>query len=148
MKYLTLVLLLIFSATKLFSQQVSEETITGAWKVVDSKINLQMVPGLKENMDDTRKQTMEQMRISFIGTVFTFKSNKEFSISFSDKFPEFSKELEFLNHRHWKIEAGDVIAIGSKEDNYSLMKISTGSKDGKNYFILKDSPFVLEVAKE
>ena len=147
MKTIIINFLLVLVTSSLFSQQMPEETITGSWKVVDSKINLQLVPDLKAGKDSVQQKKMEQMRMSFIGTVFHFNAGNDFTIEFSGKYPEFTKELEFLNHRKWKIVSEQVVAIGTNEDNYSLMKIVTGSNQGKNYFILNESPFVLEVIK-
>jgi hypothetical protein len=148
MKTLILNILLILSTSQLFSQQSTEDAIAGSWKVVDSKINLKLAPDLNEKMDSSQQKQMEQMRLSFIGTIFSFKADSEFTIEFTGKYPEFTKGLEFLNHKKWKVISGTIVAIGSKEDNYSLMKIVTGSNQGKNYFILNESPFVLEVVKQ
>lgn len=148
MKPFALFLLLLLPTTQIFSQQLSDSTVAGSWKVVNAKINLKLAPEVTDSMSDKKKLMMEQMRIAFIGAVFNFKSDKEFIITFSGKYPEFTKELEFLNHKEWTINKGDAIAIGTKEDNYSLMKIFAGSKEGKNYFILDETPFVLEVIKE
>jgi len=146
MKTFVINLLLIFSTTQLFSQQLTNEVIQGSWKVLDSKINIQFAGQIK-NMDASQQIRMEQMRTAFIGAVFNFNVNNEFIIDFPDKNSEFAKELEFINHKKWKIINEAVIAIGTEEDNFSLMKITTGSKQDKNYFILEESPLVLEVIK-
>lgn len=134
------------SATHLFSQQLSEEVIAGSWKVEDSKLNIEFAGQIK-NLDAVQQRSMEQMRMAFIGAVFTFNANHEFVIDFPDKNSEFTKELQFINHKKWKIIDGAAIAVGEKEDNFSLMKITTGTKLDKNYFIIDETPLVLEVIK-
>ena len=58
------------------------------------------------------------------------------------------KELQFLNNNLWIIDKEKNIKIGSKKDNYSLMIIKTKNINGKLFFILSETPVLLEVVKQ
>ncbi len=142
----TLLLSLTFSLgiLPLSAQQLTKDIFLGSWEVVDS----QLIPEMSKELDDEGKKMMDQMREGFIGTVFNFKENNEFTVQFPKDVPEFMKELEFINNTKWKIEDGRKIAIGSEEDRYSLMGIFVGVKESKKFFVLDDSPFILQVSKK
>ncbi len=141
MKSLIFSLLIMLGISQLFGQQLTKNTFLGSWKVVDSQI----IPEMKIGLDANGKKMMEQMRTGFIGTIFNFKSSGEFNIKFSNTIPEFLKELEFVNNTKWQIQDGQMIAIGTIEDEYSLMGIIVVLKQNKKFFILDESPFILEV---
>ena len=134
-------LLFLLGTSQLFGQQLTEDDFLGIWKVVDS----QLIPEMNAGLDENGKKMIEQMRAGFIGTVFNFKSNSEFKIQFTETIPEFMKELEFVNNTKWQIEDGRMIAVGTEEDGYSLMGIIVRTKQDKKFFILDESPFILEV---
>jgi|GEM_PF-3423268 hypothetical protein len=144
MKSLTISVFLLVSTTQLFSQQLTKEAFLGSWKVVDS----QLISEIPLGLDTEGEKKMEQLRTGFIGTIFNFKANNEFTIKFSDNIPEFMQELEFINNKKWKIEEGRMIAIGTEEDAYSLMGIIVETKQGKTLFILDETPFILEVTEQ
>ena len=144
MKSLTTFIFLIVFTTQLFSQDLTKETITGTWKVVDSQI----MPETQMGLDANGKKKMEQMRIGFIGTSLKFEASKKFTIKYADNIPNFMKELEFLNNKNWRIEKGLRIAIGTEKDGYSLMGIIVKNKQGKKYFILDETPLILEVIQQ
>jgi hypothetical protein len=56
-------------------------------------------------------------------------------------------ELDFSNNSKWKIEKGEKIDIGSEKDNYSLMSFKVINSEGKKYFNLYETPFILEVVR-
>lgn len=140
--FTTFTFLIIF--LQLFSQELTKEAILGTWKVVDSQI----MPEMEIELDADGKKKMEQMRKGFIGTVFTFEVNNKFTIKYTDSIPKFMKELEFLNNKQWKIENGQRIAIGTEKDGYTLMGIIVRTNQGKKYFVLDESPFILEVIQQ
>jgi hypothetical protein len=144
MKSFTTFVFLIVLTTQLVSQEVTKEGLLGNWKVVDS----QLMPEMEMGLDAKGKKKMEQMRIGFIGTVLYFEVNNKFRIKYPDNIPKFIKELEFLNNKQWMIKKGQRIAIGTAQDGYSLMGIIVSEKHGKKYFILDESPFILEVTKQ
>ena len=143
-KSLTTFIFLFVFTTQLFSQELTKEGLLGKWKVVDA----QLMPEMEMGIDAEGKKKMDQMRTGFIGTVFYFEVNNKFRIKFPDDIPKFMKELEFLNNKQWIIKKGQKIAIGTAQDGYSLMGIIVNDKEGKKYFILDETPFVLEVTKQ
>lgn len=140
--FTTFIFLIVFTA-QLFSQDLTKETIIGTWKVMGSQIMPEMLLGLDAN----GKKKMEQMRIGFIGTILNFEGSKKFTIKYADNIPNFMKELEFLNNKNWKIE-GQRIGIGTEKDRYSLMGIVVKNEQGKKYFILDETPLILEVIQQ
>ena len=141
--FATFIFIIVFT-TQLFCQDLARKTIIGTWKVVDSQIRPEMQTGL----DTKGMKMMEQMRIGFIGTILNFEGSKKFTIKYADNIPTFMKELEFLNNKNWKIEKGQRIAIGTEKDGYSLMGITVKNKHGKKYFILDETPYILEVVQQ
>ena len=144
MKSLTIFIFIILASTPLYSQQFTENELYGSWIVLDSRLT----PEMTLDLDDETQEKMEEMRKGFVGTIFNFKRNKEFTIKFTENIPEFMKELEFLNENKWKIGDGTEIATGNEEDNFSLMRLIVIILEGKGYFIIKDVPITLEVIKQ
>lgn len=143
MKSLIRILLLIAISTRLYSQELTKEVFLGTWKVVDS----QFMPEMEMGLDAEGQKTLEQIKAGFIGTIFNFEENNDFTVKFPDNIPEFMSELEFIDNKKWEIVKGQKIAIGSNKDNYSLMGISVLIRQEKKYFIIDESPYVLEVVE-
>ncbi len=144
MKALFLNLAFLICTTQLFAQQLTDEATVGRWKVVD----VRTIPEMQAGLDADDKKLTEQMSVGFLNTLFTFTEGKDFKIAFPETIPDFMKELEFLNNRKWKIKDEKSIMVGTEEDNYSLMGISFSQQAGKIFFILDETPFLLEVVKE
>jgi hypothetical protein len=144
MKSFTIFIFLNFFSIQLFSQDLTNDTILGSWKVVNSQIKVEMKGGPNADL----KKKIEQMKKGFIGTIFNFKTNNKFTIKFPDNIPNFMKELEFLNNNKWKIKNGQRIAIGNEENGYSLVEIIVKTTQGKKYFILEPMPLLLEVIRQ
>jgi hypothetical protein len=77
MKAFTTIFFIFFFTTHLFSQELTEESIVGIWKVVNSQI----MPEMEMGLDAEGEKKLEQMRIGFIGTVFKFEVNNRFTIT-------------------------------------------------------------------
>lgn len=142
MKTIILSLLLLVGTNQLLGQELNKADLIGSWKAVD----VQLI-GEIQGIDEDGKQMIEQMREGFVGTIFGFKANDEFTIQFKESIPPFMKELEFLNNKNWKIENGTVL-IGTPEDGFSLMGIIVMKREGKNYFLLEETTLILEVSKQ
>jgi len=143
MKLVLTVILIFTLSNQLFSQRLTKEDILGSWTVVGS----QLIPEMIMDLDTEDQKKMEQMRDGFIGARFLFKENNDFLIKFSKNTPGFMKELEFSNNSKWKIQKGEKIDIGSEKDNYSLMSFKVINSEGKKYFNLYETPFILEVVR-
>jgi hypothetical protein len=144
MKTTIATLIFLLYSTFVSAQKLTQDVFIGTWTVINSKL-LQEVP---MEFDDDGKEKMEEMRKGFLSTQFTFGENGDFKVNFPPTIPDFMKELEFLNNKKWKIGDDRMISIGSEEDGYSLMSIIVAEKSGKKFFILHESPFLLEVAKK
>ena len=144
MKTQILILFLVWTSTQSFAQKSVEDGLVGSWKVIDS----QLMSEMEIELDQEGKKKMEQMRIGWIGTVFTFYSNNNFKVIFSESIPEFMEELEFLDNKKWKIEDGTKIVIGNEIEGYNLMELIATVEQGKTYFFIGESPFMLEVSKQ
>lgn len=144
MKTFTILLCLILLSSRLLSQELKEEEFLGTWKV----INCSIIPEFEKELDGTAKTKMEQMGKGFVGSIFYFGADHKFAISFTKNTPSFMKELELPVEAKWKIEKGKSILIGTKKDGYTLMGIIIESKQEKKYFILDDTPYILEVIEQ
>ncbi len=144
MRTTSLTILFLISLGQLFAQELDKKDFLGTWKVVDS----QLISEVEINLDEDGKQKMELMRKGFINTRFSFSANKEFKVNFPETIPAFMKELEFINNKKWIIEDGRKITIGTADDGYSLMGIIVMQKENRTFFILDESPFLLEVTKQ
>jgi hypothetical protein len=143
MKLVSTLILIFALSNQLFSQRLLKEDVLGSWKVVGS----QLLPEMIIDLDAEGHKKMEQMRDGFIGTTFQFKENNDFLIKFPENTTGFMTELEFSNNSKWKIEKGEKIDIGSEKDNYSLMSLKVINAQGKKYFNLYETPFILEVVR-
>ena len=142
--FIVLSLLLIFSPV--IAQQQIENAFIGTWQVV----NAQVIPELASDMavlDAEGKKKMEHLSQGFVGAVLTFRNNKQFSMKLGENTPDFMKAFSSLNDKKWKLENGQVINIGNEVEGYNLMKLYMVSREGKQYFIIEESPFMLEVKK-
>lgn len=144
MKSILFSLLFLLATAQLLAQHLTQNDFLGSWKVKDCQI----LPEMNIAKDERGKEMMKQMQQGWIGTIFNFKKNGEFTIQFKETIPEFMKELEFVNNSKWRIEDSKMITIGKEEDGYGLMNLMVGFKEGKKFFIITESPFILEVAEQ
>lgn len=144
MKTLLLNLFLVLSTVQLSAQQLTEDDFLGSWKAVDVRLIPEMIVGF----DEDGKKKIEQVKDGFVDAVFSFKSNGDFTIEFSDRIPEFMKELEFLNNKKWKIVDGETVGVGTEEDGYSHMRIIVRSEQDQKFFALFETPFIMKVVEQ
>lgn len=91
---------------------------------------------------------MDELKRAFLKASFDFKEDKTFNFNI-----EFMKELdEMMKNVHWKLNSSktEVIIQNWKykdTDKYHLMGINISKRNGKVYFIMTESPFVLEMKK-
>lgn len=130
MKRLILVLsFLLFNYT--FSQN-----FIGIWKV-------------KEISDSKETEAMKKMMSDvFLNSEFTFTSDKKFQFVTPSKSrasheltDEFSKTSWILNPKN------QLISIGSKKDNYTILGIFYKEIDGKMYFQLQEFNYIFKMEK-
>lgn len=132
----TLFILFIFlSATA----QVNEQEITGKWKAKAVSINNAMLDGEED------KNAIEAIKEAFLNATFNFKADHNFDMDIS------VKDIALANH-HWKINpaSGDIYVQEWKDKDKNeilVMIIQVRKKDGKIFFLLQETPIIVEVVR-
>lgn len=127
---------LILIVTFLFFNLTFSQDIIGKWKV-------------KEISDSKESEAMKK-KISdiFLNSEFTFTSDKKFQFVTPNK-SKASHELtsEFSN-TSWILDSkNQVIKVGSKKDNYSILIILYKEIDGIMYFQLHEFDYIFKMEK-
>lgn len=139
-KHLTLLLLVISTIT--YGQSLSEKEIIGTWEV-------EKISGDFPKMSGEQQKRMDALKAAFLGATFDFKEDRTFNFNI-----EFMKELdEMMKNVHWKFNTNNTEVIiqewkDKDTDSYQLMGINVSKKNGIVYFIMAESPFVLEMKKK
>ncbi len=139
MKITFIIIALLIYSGQLISQGLSKDSLIATWKVVEC----QVLPIMEMKPDSEGMKRVELFRKGMIDTKFNFGSNAIFTIEIPKTASTISQELKFLNNKSWMLTK-DVIKVGVKEN---LMNIIARELDNKIYFLLDDSPFLLEVIK-
>jgi hypothetical protein len=133
-------LLLYFTA---YTQNLSSDKLIGEWLVK----NVQVLPDVKLQGEEAARA--EQFSKGFIGATFIFKTNKTFDLVIAKDAPSFMHQLKMPIGTQWKYNGQkSLIAVGTEEDRYNLMSIYVKSGESRTYFILDESPFLVEVTKK
>lgn len=135
--------LLLLTQTSFFGQSITESDLIGKWKVVTVE-GMEDMPNPKTAKE---KKIMESLKTAFLNATFEFKSDHHFTMAID--FPEIGQKMRNV---HWKInpkKASVVIQewVDRKTDQFKLMELFVLNKNGKTYFGLSESPFLLEVEK-
>ncbi len=122
-------------------QTVSQPDVTGVWTVTQATMD--------QNLSAKEKQMMELMKKGFVNSTFQFKADGKFFIVFPKDAPAFMEEMKFLNNQNWIFNQEDqLILIGTKADNYSIMQLYVKKTEGKYLFVMSDTPMILEMVKK
>jgi len=138
-RQIILILLLISSIT--YGQSLSEKEIIGTWKV-------EKISGDFPKMPTEQQKKMDALKAAFLKSSFEFKEDRTFNFNI-----EFMQELdEMMKNVHWKLSSNktEIIIQEWKDkdtDKYQLMGINVSKRNGKVYFIMTESPFILEMKK-
>jgi hypothetical protein len=135
MKKLWILLLISISA---FTQNNETDSFIGKWNVVEI---------LNETPAQGKNQEIEMAKI-FLNSIFYF--NKDGSFELTLKSPsQFATELKQMTKGvKWKfISKSNMIMIGNKEDNYSIIGIQHLKNDNGHFFKLMESGLILKVLK-
>ena len=139
-KQIILILLLISSIT--YGQNITEKEIVGTWKV-------EKISGDFPDMPAEQQKQMDALKNAFLKSSFEFKKDKRFNFNI-----DFMTELdEMMKNVHWKLNSNktEIIIQEWKDkdtDKYHLMGINVSTRNGKIYFMLTESPFLLEMKKK
>ena len=140
MKKSIILILILFSSIS-YGQTLNKQNIIGIWKV-------EKIIGDFPNMPAEQQEKMDDLKSAFMKSTFEFKENNRFNFNI-----EFMKELdEMMKNVHWKLNSNktEIIIQEWKDkdtDKYQLMGIQISERNGKIYFIMTESPFVLEMKK-
>jgi hypothetical protein len=99
-------------------------------------------------MPSEQQKKMDDLKSAFMKSTFEFKENNRFNFNI-----ESMKELdEMMKDVHWKLNSNktEIIIQELKDkdtDKYQLMVIQISERNGKIYFVMTESPFVLEMKK-
>jgi hypothetical protein len=121
-----------------FNVKAQTSTILGKWRVVD-------VEYAQSKLSKEEKQKVEMIKGAFKRSHFEFKTNNMFSFDFEEK------DMNIKN-AHWKYDSKNASYIiqewkDKDEVRSVLMEIAVKNKNGKIFFLLTETPFVLEVTK-
>lgn len=136
--FLLIMMTLLFTLSQANAQNSNIE-ITGKWKVVGIKIN-------PAGLSKTEVQKAEVFGNSFLRSTFIFFFDKGFSFNVDDK------DLEVENG-HWKYNPTSKSYIVQEwkdkdEERAILMEIIAEKKADKTFFLITETPFILEVQKQ
>ena len=140
MKKSIILILILFSSIS-YGQTLNKQNIIGIWKV-------EKIIGDFPKMPAEQQEKMDDLKSAFMKSTFEFKENNRFNFNI-----EFMKELdEMMKNVHWKLNSNktEIIIQEWKDkdtDKYQLMGIQISERNGKIYFVMTESPFVLEMKK-
>jgi hypothetical protein len=129
---------ILFFSINVFSQNNEVGSLVGKWNVIDVSIGTPI----------QGKQDEIQMANMFLNATLDFKSNNSFELNMKSSNP-FAKELkEMTKGTKWKfITKSNMIMIGNKEDNYSIIGIQYLKNEKGQFFKLLESGIILKVEK-
>jgi hypothetical protein len=136
-----LLFLFVLASTASYAQAITETDLVGKWNVVrlgEAKIKL----------TSQNEKMMETLRNAFLNATFEFKADKHFNMKID--FPIIDHKMKNV---HWKYDAANSkIIVQEWQDRQSakskLMEIVVFNEQGKIYFGLVESPYLLEVEKQ
>ncbi|CAM1373595.1 hypothetical protein [Tenacibaculum xiamenense] len=132
-----LLVIVLFSITNIFSQDLSKEMIEGVWKVEEVKV-------------ESKKAEVKEVIEGFRGAYFYFKKTNNFGIKTTHMSETFSEVTRMLRGTQWKL-VGNKIHVGTEKDKFSTMIIKVKSKKDGFYFDLaegKEQPLIVKVKKQ
>jgi hypothetical protein len=127
---------LILVLSFLFFNNTFSQNFIGTWKV-------------NEISDSKETEAMKKMMSDvFLNSEFTFTSDKKFQFVTSNK-SRISHELtDGFSKTSWILNPkNQLISIGSKKDNYTILGIFYKEIDGKMYFQLQEFNYIFKMEK-
>jgi hypothetical protein len=133
-------LLLYFSS---HAQVLLDNKLTGEWTVK----NVRFLTELKPRDAEHAKQIETTMK-GFLGATFAFQANKNFRFTFPKSTPADMRQIEVLGDAQWTFsEEQGLVTVKSLKEQDTLMDIVVKLQGDKTYFLLYESPILLEVVK-
>ena len=130
MKQLILVLSFLF-----FNYSFSQDVI-GSWKVKEIS---------ESNESEERKKMLSDI---FLNSEFTFTTDKKFKFFTPTKSRASLELTNGFSNTSWILDSkNQVIKVGSKNDNYSILIVLYKEIDGVMYFLLHEFNYVFKMEK-
>ena len=137
----SIIIILILISSISYGQTLNEKNIVGTWKAENIIVDFPQMPAEQQKI-------MDDLKSAFMKSSFEFKEDNKFNLNI-----EFMKELdEMMKNVHWKLNSNNTEIIiqewkDKDTDKYHLMGIQISERNGKIYFVMTESPFVLEMKK-
>lgn len=127
---------LIFVLSLFFLNYTFSQDFIGTWKV-------------KEISDSKETEAMKKMFSDiFLNSEFTFTTDKKFQFVTSNKSRASHELIKGLSSASWILNPkNQLISIGSKKDNYTILGIYYKEIDGKMYFQLQEFNYIFKMEK-
>lgn len=130
MKQLILVISFLF-----FNYSFSQDVI-GSWKVKEIS---------ESNESEERKKMLSDI---FLNSEFTFTTDKKFKFFTPNKSRASLELTNGFSNTSWILDSkNQVIKVGSKNDNYSILIVLYKEIDGVMYFLLHEFNYVFKMEK-
>lgn len=136
MKKLFLILFILLFSINAFSQAITQKSIVGKWKVV----------AVLSKMDNPNLKDIVR---GFKNSTFDFKESSAINLTTTDNSKLFSMITAMINKSKWRLKENNfVVEVGSKSDNYNIMKIIISEVNDKIIFHLHETELDLQVVKQ
>jgi hypothetical protein len=142
MKFL-ITLLVVVTSFQLKAQIVAADSLVGTWVCTEVK----QLAIDKEFDNPKGKEIMDITKKAYLGSTFTFGADGIFRQTVTKTSQDFSEMLSFINGQKWHFNAlGKSITIGPPREN--IMSIDVVEAEGATYFVIKDIPLWLKMARK
>lgn len=112
------------------------QNIIGTWKVKEISNSVE---------NEVMKKKFSEI---FLNSEFTFTTDKKFQFVTPNKSREFNELTKGLSNAAWILnEKNQLISIGSKKNNYTIIGIFYKEIGGIMYFHLQESNYILKMEK-
>lgn len=128
---------------KAAGQAITENELSGNWKVVNV---------ITSKVPKSKVAEVEKQKNAFLQSTFKFNPDKFFTLSFENESEDPEIEKMEIYGAHWKLESSPGIVFIEKwnekdSDKFDLMEIKIKKEDDKIFFLISDTFFRLEVQK-
>lgn len=128
-------ILFLFLSTQVFSQEISVAKMYGSWKV-------------EKNLTPKSDPKLDDLINGFNNASFSFYENGDFVLQSTTTSKLFLMTLDMLKNAKWKLnQKRQMIQLGHQKDYFSIMGIVVQEKEGKTYFLIDETPIVLEMVR-
>jgi len=142
MKIFVVISVVLFSI-QVQAQIISRDSLIATWVCTE----VTQLSASKEFDDPKLKANLEIMKKAYLGSTFTFGADGKFRHTVTKTSQDFSEMLNFLNGQKWYFNSiGKSISIGEPREN--LMSIDVVEANNSIYFVIKDLPLWLKMAKK